>query len=78
MKPATNAALLSFLVPGAGLWYCGRRGFALLNLGIAILCPLIGMTLGFMGEHMLWVLLAVSAGSAGLAHAMASRVHAKR
>ena len=62
MKRSTKAAILSLIVPGAGLWYCGRRGLAITNFLVAIAVPAIGLTMGF---------LAVSAASAGLAHAMA-------
>lgn len=73
MKRSTNAALLSLVLPGAGLWYCGRRPLALANLVIAVGLPVIGLMTGFVAEHILWVFLAIAAGSAGLAHAMASQ-----
>lgn len=71
MKRSTKAAILSLIVPGAGLWYCGRRGLAITNFLVAIAVPAIGLTMGFLAEHIQWVFLAVSAASAGLAHAMA-------
>ena len=70
MKRSTKAALLSLIIPGAGLWYCGRRGLAIANFLLAVAVPAIGLTMGFLAEHIQWVFLAISAGSAGLAHAM--------
>ena len=70
MKHATKAALLSLIIPGAGLWYCGRRGWAVANFLLAVAIPAIGLTIGFLAEHIQWVFLAVAAASAGLAHAM--------
>jgi len=73
MKRSSIAALLSLVLPGAGLWYCGRPGLALANFLLAVGLPVVGLLTGFIAEHILWVFLAVAAGSAGLAHAMASR-----
>ena len=73
MKRSTIAALLSLILPGAGLWYCGRRKLALANLLFALGCPLAGLLTGFLAEHIHWVFLAIAAGSAGLAHAVASQ-----
>lgn len=70
MKQSTKAALLSLIIPGAGLWYCGRRGLAVVNFLLAVAIPAIGLTMGFLAEHIQWVFLAIAAGSAGLAHAM--------
>lgn len=70
MKHSTKAALLSLIIPGAGLWYCGRRGLAVANFLFAVTVPAIGLTMGFLAEHIQWVFLAIAAGSAGLAHAM--------
>ena len=72
MKRSTLAAALSLVVPGAGLWYCGRRGMAAFNLLIAVAVPLAGIYAGFVAEYILWVFLAIAAGSAGLAHSQAS------
>jgi hypothetical protein len=73
MKRSTIAAMLSLALPGAGLWYCGRSRLALANLAIAVGLPLVGLMTGFVAEHILWVFLAIAAGSAGFAHAMASQ-----
>lgn len=70
MKRSTKAALLSLIIPGAGLWYCGRRGLAITNFLLAVAVPAIGLTMGFLAEHIQWVFLAISAASAGLAHAI--------
>ena len=73
MKQATTASLLSLILPGAGLWYCGWRKAAMINLLIAAAVPAVGMSAGFLSDHILWVFLAVAAGSAGLAHAMSAQ-----
>ena len=73
MKRPAVAAMLSLIVPGAGLWYCGRHRMALANLVFAVACPVAGLMFGFLAEHILWVFLAIAAGSAGLAHAIASQ-----
>ena len=73
MKRSSIAALLSLILPGAGLWYCGRPRMALANFLIAVACPAVGLMAGFLAEHILWILLAIAAGSAGLAHAVGSQ-----
>ncbi len=70
MKHSTKAALLSLVIPGAGLWYCRRRGLAVANFLLAVGVPIIGFSMGFLSEHIQWVFLAIASGSAGLAHAM--------
>jgi TM2 domain-containing membrane protein YozV len=37
MKRPETAFILSFLLPGAGLWYLGKWGAGFLNLGIVLL-----------------------------------------
>ena len=71
MRHTTKASLLSFVLPGAGLWYCHRRKLAVVNLLLAIAVPVVGFSTGFLSEHIHWVILAIAAGSAGLAHAIA-------
>lgn len=67
----TIAAFLSFVIPGAGLWYVGRRGMAIANLILATLvlaaCWLAGN--GTLVDHVHYVALVIAAASAGLAHA---------
>jgi hypothetical protein len=71
-KP-TIAAILSFVLPGAGLWYVGRRALAIANLVVATLaltaCWLAGS--GAVIDHIHYVALVIAAASAGLAHAVA-------
>jgi TM2 domain-containing membrane protein YozV len=71
MKRSFTAAFLSAIIPGAGLWYLGRRGPAICNFLFAVSIPLICLTAGFFSEHILWIFLAIAAGSAGLAHSQA-------
>lgn len=70
MKRSTKASLLSFILPGAGLWYCGWRKSAIVNFLLAAAIPVVGLATGFFSEHIQWVFLAVAAGSAGIAHSM--------
>ncbi len=74
MKKSTIAAVLNFVIPGAGLWYLGRRSWAAANvLGATAL--VLGITAtGQLSEQIHYVILAVAAGSAGLAHAAGSRM----
>ena len=68
MKKPVVAAALSFVVPGAGLWYFGRRAAAVANLLIAALVPIGTAVLApEIGLH--YVLLAIAVSSAAIAHA---------
>lgn len=69
MKRSTIAATLSFLVPGAGLWYLGEFRHAMINIVVAAVLTAIILATGH--EHLLWGVLAVAAGSSGYAHAAA-------
>ena len=71
MKRSTKAALLSLILPGAGLWYCGWQKSAVANFLIAAALPVAGLTTGFLSEHVQWIFLAIAAGSAGIAHSAA-------
>ncbi len=73
MRKSTIAALMSVVIPGAGLVYCGRVRLALVNLVMALVVPLVAVWAGFPGEHVLWLVLAIAAGSAGFAHATAEK-----
>lgn len=75
MKRSTKASLLSLVLPGAGLWYCGLRKLAVANFLLAAAIPVIGLSTGFLSEHIYWIFLAVAAGSAGFAHAMSGAPH---
>ena len=74
MKKSTVAAVLNFVIPGAGLWYLGRRSWAAGNLLGATVLVLGITTAGQLSEQVHYVILAVAAGSAGLAHAVGSRM----
>lgn len=70
MKRSTKASLLSFILPGAGLWYSGWQKLAIANFLLAAAIPIVGLTTGFLSEHIQWIFLAIAAGSAGIAHSM--------
>lgn len=69
-------ALLSFILPGAGLVYLGKWSWGLLNLAVAVAILALGMLAGgdLFVAYIHYPALAVAAGSAGLAHAVAQRV----
>lgn len=73
MKNSTIATALNFIVPGCGLWYYGKRSWGVVNflIATAIVAVLAGHPSA--GERIHYVILAVAAGSAGLAHSAASR-----
>jgi hypothetical protein len=75
MNDSRVAAVLSFVVPGAGLWYAGYRWWAALNLAAALLIALLGIMFApdFFSEYAHYVVLAIAAASAGIAHAAATR-----
>ena len=74
MKSPQLAAFLSFVLPGAGLWYIGRTGLGFANLTLAIAVPVIWLDSVMNGiESVHYVALAIAAGSAGFAHALAGR-----
>lgn len=75
MKKSTIAATLNFGIPGAGLWYLGKRFWAVVNLLVAT--AFIALLAGHpvLGERIHYVILAAAAGSAGLAHAFESRTN---
>lgn len=72
MKRSTIAGALSLVLPGAGLWYCGRPGLGLANFFLAVAGPLLALNTGFASEHILWVFLGIAVASAGFAHSIAS------
>lgn len=74
MRKSTIAALMSLLIPGAGLLYCGRMRLALVNMDLGLMLPLAVVWAGFPSEHVLWLILAIAAGSAGFAHATAQKL----
>ena len=75
MKSSTIAAVFNFCIPGAGLWYLGKRKLATVNFIIACVVP---SALSIAAPELIagrlhYVLLAIAAGSAGFAHAVATR-----
>ena len=69
MTRSTTATLLSFVLPGAGLWYLGRHRKAVVNFVAAVLASIAGLL--WANEHVHYVILGIAAGSAGYAHATA-------
>jgi len=71
MKKSTIAAVTSLAIPGAGLWYLGKWAMGMVNLLVAT--AIIVLLAGVVSDQIHYVILAVAAGSAGLAHAIGSR-----
>jgi hypothetical protein len=71
MKKSTTATVMNFVIPGAGLWYLGKRAVGMVNLLVAT--AIIVLLAGVVSEQIHYAILAVAAGSAGLAHAIGSR-----
>jgi len=69
MKSTVVAPLLNAVLPGAGLWYLGETKIAVANFLLACIVTAVAALSG--SEHIHWFLLAVGAGSAGWAHAVA-------
>ena len=70
MKKRNLAATLSFIVPGAGLWYLGRHRWAIANILAVTGLVLSAGGVEAIAERIHYVILTVAAGSAGLAHAV--------
>jgi hypothetical protein len=73
MKKPWLAFVFSLLIPGAGLAYLGKWKWALLNF-VLVQVPILLIVLKpipSLNEHIHYILLALAAGSAGVAHAVA-------
>lgn len=70
MKRTTIPATLSFLVPGAGLWYLGLKVKAVINFIVGAIFTALAVFSGH--EYFHYMILAVAAGSSGYAHAAAA------
>ena len=81
MKSPGLAFLLSFLLPGAGLWYLRRWKYGFVNLGVVLL---LGVILALVLSEdaffkcIQYVAVGCAGGSAGLAQNLAERVNQKR
>lgn len=73
MKNSTIATALNFILPGSGLWYDGKRSWGVVNFLIATVIVAVLACHPLSEERIHYVILAVAAGSAGLAHSAASR-----
>ena len=77
MKIAWYAFVLSFVVPGAGLAYCHKWAWAAANLALVTLA-VAAVVFFFPGsvvyDHIHYLIVALAAGSAGFAHAVATRM----
>lgn len=73
MKKSTIATALNFVIPGSGLWYLGKRSWAVANILVATPVVFVLASHPLLGERVHYVILAAAAGSAGLAHAIGSR-----
>ena len=71
MKRSWLAFVLSFVIPGAGLWYLGRPGWGACNLGAFLLLALV-LPGDVIDNYFHYFYVACGAGSGGLAHALAT------
>ena len=79
-KSHNTAFILSFLLPGAGLWYLGKWKWGFVNLGIVLaLGAILSLSLpdDIFFKVIRWVAIGCSGGSAGLAQAIAQQMNAK-
>lgn len=75
MKSPRIAAVLNFLIPGAGMLYIGHQRLAVANFLVAVAVPWIWLSLVVDGvENVHYVILGIAAGSAGFAHALAGKI----
>lgn len=58
MKRSTKASLCSLILPGAGLWYMGRRKSAAINLLVALVIPALCCPQTFLRNMSQWIFLA--------------------
>jgi len=76
LKHPGLAFLLSFIIPGAGLWYVGKPGWGLINL-LVVMFGGIGLLFMFPAEiienYFHYLALFCAAGSGGVAHSVALR-----
>ncbi len=72
MKQRTIATALSFIVPGLGLVYLGKKSAGALNIFLAFAVPVV-IGLAWTNEYLHYVFLAIATGSAGYAHAAGTR-----
>ncbi len=76
MQRLTTATVLNFVLPGAGLCYLGRWAWGIANL---LVVTAIGGSIALADQQLFndishYLVLAFAAGSAGLAHSVASRI----
>ena len=74
MNRQWKALGLSFLLPGAGLWYLGWRWSAVANLVVVVVALVALRALlpdGLFGEHFQLIYSPLQSGSAGLAYGAA-------
>jgi hypothetical protein len=79
-KSHNLAFFLSFILPGAGLWYLGKLKWGFINLGIVLAIGII-LSLSLPDDTFFkvirWVAIGCAGGSAGLAQAIAQQVNAR-
>lgn len=80
MKNPWLAFTLSFILPGAGLWYLGQWSRGAINLGTVIMIGLATLYLPneVFDKTVHYILFGCAVGSGGLAHALASRYNRAR
>jgi hypothetical protein len=80
MKSPSLAFCLSFLLPGAGLWYLGKWAWGFANLAVVLVIGLIAalaLSEEALAEYARVIAVACAGGSAGLAMALAQQANQK-
>ncbi len=76
MKSPLLAFTLNFFIPGAGLWYLGKPGWGGVNFLVVLAIGVAAAALlpeEAFDKYVRYLALACSAGSGGLAHALAQQ-----
>ena len=78
MKSPALAAVLNFILPGAGMLYLGKPLSAAANFLVALVAPFAWAAFVENGlETVHFVALGIAAGSAGFAHAVAGQMNGR-
>ena len=78
MRSPFAAFILSFFLPGAGLWYLGKRGWAIINLLVVLAIGMIAYLLlaeDIFDRYIRYLAIGCAGGSGGLAGALAEQMN---
>ena len=81
MKNPTTACILSFLLPGAGLWYLGKWKLGFINLILVLAIGLVFLLLAseeFFNQYITMLSGGCAGGSGGLAYTLTKQAIQKQ